>query len=172
MHAQIKKRKPHAMLSTGVTHSAFASIRSPAQNYIFIVFITSIKETIMANTFNKTILIGRLGRDPELFHSDKTDYVHFSICNSSFKDGQETVQFHNICAFGNQARLCHEYLHKGDLCCIEGRLDSSFYEKDGVRKHSQSVIAEHITFLPSRRQTQPPADEAPAEPAANDAVPF
>ena len=98
----------------------------------------------MANTFNKTILIGRLGRDPELFHSDKTDYVH----------------------------LCHEYLHKGDLCCIEGRLDSSFYEKDGVRKHSQSVIAEHITFLPSRRQTQPPADEAPAEPAANDAVPF
>lgn len=126
----------------------------------------------MANTFNKTILIGRLGRDPELRHGDKTDYVRFSICNTSFSDGRETVQFHNICAFGNQARLCHEYLHKGDLCCIEGRLDTRAYEKDGTKRYTQSVIAEHITFLPSRRQTQPTADEAHTEPAANDTVPF
>ena len=126
----------------------------------------------MANTFNKTILIGRLGRDPELHHTDKTDYVRFSICNSSIKNGEETVQFHNICAFGNQARLCHEYLHKGDLCCIEGRLDTSSYEKDGVKKYTQSVIAEHITFLPSRRQTPPPSSEAPAQADANADAPF
>lgn len=102
--------------------------------------------------YNKTILIGRLGQEPTLEHSPKKgDVAVFTITNNSLHNGEEVVQFHKISAFGNQAKLCVEYLHKGDLCCIEGRLDTYTYEKDGVVCYSQSIIAEHITFLTSRK---------------------
>ena len=106
------------------------------------------------NTFNKTIIIGRLGFDPELKQGKNTSYTRFSLSNNSItKDGQSEVQWHKICAFGKQATLCHKYLHKGDLCCIEGRLDSRSYEKNGQKQYSSSIIAERITFLNSKRKS-------------------
>ena len=105
----------------------------------------------MANTYNKTIIIGRLARDPEYKQGKKTEYVNFNLSNSTFRDGKEEVQWHHICAFGKQANLCHDHLHKGDLCCIEGRIDNRSYEKDGQKRYFQSIIAEKVTFLSSRR---------------------
>lgn len=116
----------------------------------------------MANSLNKTIIIGRLGNDPELHQGPKSEYARFSIADSTIsKDGQETVQWHRICAFGKQAHLCHEYLHKGDLCCIEGRLDSKSYEKDGQKHASYSIIAERITFMSSKRRSNVPIPNPP-----------
>ena len=57
------------------------------------------------NTFSKTIIIGRLGNDPELKQSHKTQYTRFSISDAQTRDGQERVQWHQICAFGKQAQL-------------------------------------------------------------------
>lgn len=105
----------------------------------------------MAKSLNKTLIIGRLGMDPELHQGNKTQYANFSIADSSFKDGQEVVQWHRICSFGKQAELVHKSLHKGDLCCVEGRLDSHTYEKNGEKRTSQSIIAEKITFLSTKR---------------------
>ena len=114
----------------------------------------------MSNTYNKTIIIGRLGHDPEFGQGKKTEYANFNLSNSTFKNGQEEVQWHRICAFGKQAQLCHNHLHKGDLCCIEGRLEKRAYEKDGEKRYTQSIIAEKITFLASRRSpTQNAASE-------------
>ena len=98
-------------------------------------------------TFNRPIIIGRLGQDPEL----KGDVAMFTVSNSTIRDGVEEVMWHKIRAFGNQAKLCVEYLHKGDLCCIEGTLSNHTYEKDGKVHHSQSIIVERITFLASKR---------------------
>ena len=110
-----------------------------------------------SNSYNKTILIGRLGQDPEYKQGKTTPYARFQICNSSVsKDGTNDVQWHRVCAFGKQASICHDYLHKGDLCCIEGRLDAHFYEKDGIKREYNSVIAEKITFLSSRRRVDQP----------------
>ena len=118
----------------------------------------------MANSLNKTIIIGRLGNDPELHQGTKTDYAHFSIADSTpTKDGGENIQWHRICAFGKQAHLCHDYLHKGDLCCIEGRLESRSYEKEGQKLSSYSIIAERITFMSSKRRSTP-IPEAPNTP--------
>lgn len=105
----------------------------------------------MANSYNKTIIIGRLARDPEFGQGKKTEIAKFSLSNSTYKDGQEEVQWHRICAFGKQAILCHDHLHKGDLCCIEGRIDNRTYEKDGQKRYFQSIIAEKVTFLASRK---------------------
>lgn len=114
----------------------------------------------MTKSFNKTIIIGRLGQNPELKTSGKTEYTRFSICNSTIKEGHEDVQWHRVCAFGRQAQLCHEYLQKGDLCCIEGRLDSQTYEKNGEKRYQQSVVAEKITFLTPRRRSESPQRES------------
>ena len=114
----------------------------------------------MANTYNKTIIIGRLGCDPELKQGSKTEYTRFSLSNSTFHDGQEEVQWHHICAFGKQARICNEHLRKGDLCCIEGRLDSRGYMKNGEKVYSQSIVAEKVTFLSSKRRPSLPSEES------------
>ncbi|MBO4349911.1 MAG: single-stranded DNA-binding protein [Proteobacteria bacterium] len=124
----------------------------------------------MANTYNKTIIIGRLARDPELNQGKKTEYVNFNLSNSTFRDGKEEVQWHRICAFGKQATLCHDHLHKGDLCCVEGRIDNRSYEKDGQKRYFQSIIAEKITFLSSRRS--PNANNVTEDQQLDEAFPY
>lgn len=112
----------------------------------------------MAHTFNRTIIIGRLGCDPELKQGPKTEYARFSLSNSTFHDGQEEVQWHNICAFGKQARICYDHFRKGDLCCIEGRLESETYMHKGEVMYKQKIIAERITFLATKKKPTADAD--------------
>lgn len=106
----------------------------------------------MAATLNKTIIIGRLGNDPEVRQSSRTDVARFSLCNTVVRDGREDAQWHRICAFGRQAQMCGKYLHKGDLCCVEGRLDVNQVEKDGEKRTYHTIIAERVTFLSSSRK--------------------
>lgn len=106
----------------------------------------------MAHTFNRTIIIGRLGCDPELKQGPKAEYAHFNLSNSTFRDGQEEVQWHSICTFGKQAHLCHDHLHKGDLCCIEGRIEKKAYMHKGETMYKQTIIAERITFLATKKK--------------------
>ncbi len=105
--------------------------------------------------YNKTILIGRLGADPELKTGGKSDYANFSICNSTVdKEGHEEVQWHRIKAFGKQAHLCKDHLRKGDLCCVEGRLDARPYEKNGEKRIANAIILEKLTFLTPKRRSE------------------
>ena len=110
----------------------------------------------MATTYNRTILIGRLGEKPELKTIKKsgknTEYTEFRMCNSTFNNGVEQIQWHKILAFGKQARLITEQLNKGDMCCIEGSLDKKMYEEDGEKLYAIAVIAQRITFVPKRRE--------------------
>lgn len=119
----------------------------------------------MAKSYNKTIIIGRLGETPELKEANrgcKTDcYTTFKICNSTFKDGVEEIQGHTIVCFGKQARVCCEHLIKGDLCCIEGKFDRRAYEKDGETKYSTAIIAERIVFLSKARKKEEEPENEP-----------
>ena len=104
----------------------------------------------MDNTFNKTILIGRLADTPILNTSKEIPYTRFKIVNTEFNpDGTEVPQFHSLIAFGKQAKVCVDYLSKGDLCCVEGKLNREVYEKDGEQKYKVEIVAERITFLSS-----------------------
>lgn len=117
-----------------------------------------------STSYNRTIIIGRLGETPELKEAHKgckTDcYTTFKLSNTTFKDGVEEIQWHTIVCFGKQARLCCEHLNKGDLCCIEGHLDKRAYEKDGETRYSMAIIAERITFLSSRRKQTEDAEQS------------
>src|SRR5207237_10656386 len=96
---------------------------------------------------NKAVLIGNLGRDPEVRYLPSGQPVaSFSIATSeSFNDRnggrQERTDWHNIVVFGKQAELCGQYLKKGRQVYIEGRISNRQYEaKDGGGKRKRSEI--------------------------------
>jgi len=103
---------------------------------------------------NKAILLGNLGRDPELKHTQKGTPVcqlNLATTRSWFnKDTQskvEETEWHRISVWGKQAESCNKYLKKGRAVYVEGRLQTSKYEQDGVTKYSTEVIADTVQFL-------------------------
>ena len=107
---------------------------------------------------NKVILIGNLGRDPELRYTKNGQAVtNFTLAtNDSWTDktsGErvERTEWHRIVAWGKTAELCAQYLAKGRTTYIEGRLQTREYEdKEGVKKYTTEVIAQNVPFLGGR----------------------
>jgi single-strand DNA-binding protein len=103
---------------------------------------------------NKVFLIGRLTRDPELKSLPSGVKVsNFSLAtNRRYKDKddnwQEASEFHNIVVFGRQAETTSQYLNKGSMALIEGRLQTRSWESDGQKKYMTEVIAERVQFGP------------------------
>jgi len=107
---------------------------------------------------NKVILIGNLGKDPELRYTpDGTPVANFSIATSdSWVDKQsgekrEKTEWHRIVAWRRLAEICSEYLTKGRQVFIEGKLQTRSWEKDDVTRYTTEIIARDVQFL-GRRQ--------------------
>lgn len=103
---------------------------------------------------NKVILIGNLGIDPEVRHTQNgTPVASFRIATSERwkgKDGQmqEQTEWHNIVVWQRLAEVCGEYLHKGSRVYIEGRLQTrKWQDKDGHDRWTTEVIARDVQFL-------------------------
>jgi single-strand DNA-binding protein len=107
---------------------------------------------------NKVILVGNLGRDPEVRATPSGQSVcNFSLATTErFTDraGQQRDQteWHNVVVWGKQADLCGQYLKKGRQVYVEGRLTTRQYEaKDGTGKRYRSeVVAQRVQFLGGR----------------------
>jgi single-strand DNA-binding protein len=140
---------------------------------------------------NKVILVGNLGRDPEIrYFQDGTAVANFSIATSdSWTDKQsgekkERTEWHRIVAFRRLAEICGEYLSKGRQVYIEGKLQTREWEdKDGNRRFTTEIVAQTMQMLGSResggagRQDdyyQPPGGAAPQSggPETEDDIPF
>lgn len=123
---------------------------------------------------NKAILIGNLGRDPELRYIPSGQPVaSFTVATSeSYTDRsgarQKRTEWHNIVAWGKLAELCGQYLKKGRQIYLEGRISTRQYEaKDGSGKRSRTeIVAQVIQFLGGRAG----AEGAPEEPSDIGAV--
>jgi single-strand DNA-binding protein len=103
---------------------------------------------------NKVIIIGNLGKDPELKHTDSGATVcRLSVAttrewtNKTTNEKQSETEWHRITVWGKQAEHCNNYLATGRQVYVEGRLRTSSYEQDGVKKYSTEVIAETVQFL-------------------------
>lgn len=112
----------------------------------------------MAGSLNKVLLIGRLGRDPEMRYTPSGQPVtNFSIATDETytgKDGQkvEKTEWHKIVVWGKQAEFCGNYLSKGRLVYIEGKIETRKYtDKDGVEKYSTEIKADRVVGLDSRQ---------------------
>jgi single-strand DNA-binding protein len=107
----------------------------------------------MARSFNQVILMGNLTRDPELRQTPSGQNVcSFSLAlNRSYKgaDGnwQEATDYIDIVAWGPLGERVAQYLSKGRPCLVNGRLQSSSWEKDGQKRTKVEVNAQDVTFL-------------------------
>jgi single-strand DNA-binding protein len=106
---------------------------------------------------NKVIIAGNLTRSPELRHTTNgTAVATFGMATNRAwtderGDRQEEVEFHNITVFGKQAEAAAEYLRKGQLALIEGRLRTTSWETEGVKRYRTDIIAERVQFGPKRQ---------------------
>jgi len=133
---------------------------------------------------NKAILLGRLGKDPELRYTPSGRAVAtFSLATNerwTTQDGQknESTTWHNIVAWGKQAEVMKEYLRKGQQVFIEGRIDNRSYDKkDGSGKgYISEVVVQNFQFVGSRGEADsgpstgdaPPPPDAPAPGGSSD----
>lgn len=115
---------------------------------------------------NLVILQGRLGKDPETKYGKSGNaYVNFSVATSEKRkdnDGNwvDETQWHRVTAFGKVAENVGQYLTKGSSVLIEGMIKYDQYQdKDGNPRNITNVIARRVTFLDTKRQEQPGAQQ-------------
>ena len=118
--------------------------------------ITVLQESIMAGV-NKVILVGHLGKDPEVRHLEGGNSVaNFTLAtNDYYKDKQgtrvERTEWHNIAAWRGLAELAEKYLKKGSQVCVEGKLRTRQYlDKDQQTRYITEIVADEISLLGSR----------------------
>lgn len=128
---------------------------------------------------NKVILVGNLGRDPEVRYTpDGAAIANISIATTSKyknKTGElvEETEWHRVTFFGRLAEIAGEYLKKGRAVYVEGRLKTRKYtDKDGVEKYATDIIATEMQMLGGREGMGAPSggdddgfSAAPAKPA-------
>jgi single-strand DNA-binding protein len=134
---------------------------------------------------NKVILVGNLGRDPEVrFTAGGKAVARFSVATSEVWNDtegtrQERTEWHNVVVWGKQAESCGQYLQKGRQVYIEGAIRSRQYDdKEGNKKYITEVIAQRVQFLGGGRAggaTQPRegggAEPSPV-PSEEEDIPF
>jgi single-strand DNA-binding protein len=132
-------------------------------------------------SLNQAQIIGHLGKDPEARYLPSGEAVcNFSLATSErWKDKQtgeakESTEWHRITTFGKLAEICGQYLKKGSLAFVQGKLVTRKYtDKDGIDRYATEIRAETMKMLggrdtnqgsapPAQRQAAPQRQQAPA----------
>ena len=130
---------------------------------------------------NKVILVGNLGKDPEIRHLEGgTAVANFSIATSeSYKDksGQkiEQTEWHAIVVWRAQAEFAEKYLKKGMTVYVEGKLRTrSWDDKEGHKRDKTEIVCDTINILSKKENTTAPTNEEPniQSPKSGDDLPF
>jgi len=125
---------------------------------------------------NRVIIVGNLGRDPELRFLASGDAVANIAVATSYKpkDKPEITEWHRISFFGRLAEIVGQYLKKGSSVYVEGRLQTRKYtDKDGIEKYATDIIAENMQMLSGRQEeAQPARQEQQQQPATRPAPTF
>lgn len=107
---------------------------------------------------NKAILVGNLGRDPEMrYTQDGSAVANFSVATTerwtdrATNERRERTEWHRVVCFRRLAEICGEYLHKGSKVYIEGSLQTRSWEgQDGQTRYTTEVVAREMKMLDSR----------------------
>jgi len=142
----------------------------------------------MNRGLNKIMIIGNLGRDPEMRYTPSGRPVTtFAVATSrswNTADGERhtETEWFNVVAWGNLAEICKQYLVKGKQVYIEGRLQTRRWEdKEGVKHSTVEIVATEMMMLGERREaehapagSEEPAtlEDAPSQPGNEDEFPF
>jgi len=131
---------------------------------------------------NKVMLIGRLGADPEIKYSQGgSPIANLRIAtDESYTDRngqrQERTEWHTVIAFQRTAEICQQYLHKGSLVYIEGKLQTrKWQDKQGQERYTTEIQCQRLQMLERRQEgahTQQPAQQQAHEEPGWDECPF
>ncbi len=111
---------------------------------------------------NRVLLTGRLTRDPELrtLSTGKT-VTQFSLATNDYRGGKELSEFHSIVTWDRLAEICGQYLGKGQLVALEGRLQTRQWEDDRKLRHWKTeIVASSVEMLSGRRKKDYAAESA------------
>jgi single-strand DNA-binding protein len=125
---------------------------------------------------NKVIIVGNLGRDPEMRYMPSGDAIANIAVATSYKtkgqnggEAKEYTEWHRISFFGRLAEVVGQYLQKGSSVYVEGRLQTRKYtDKDGIERYATEIIAENMQMLGNTKQREdggapPPQRQAPPQ---------
>lgn len=108
----------------------------------------------MSRSVNKMILVGNVGRDPDIQQTKNgTKVAHFSLATNRRPDpeGNERTDWHRITVWNRTAQFVEDYVRAGDRLYLEGRVEYDSYERDGVTIPSAEVVAHEVVLLTGRR---------------------
>jgi single-strand DNA-binding protein len=134
----------------------------------------------MSRDLNKVMIIGRLGRDPEMRYTPSGRPVTtFTVAtnrswNTTDGERHNETEWFNVVAWGNLAEICKQYLLKGQQVYIEGRLQTRrWVETDGTKRTSVEIVATEMMILGDRHESnQAIADTPESEITTNEEYPF
>lgn len=111
---------------------------------------------------NRVLITGRLTRDPELrtLASGKT-VTQFSVATNDYRAGEERSEFHNVVTWDRLAEICGQYLGKGQMVAVDGRLQTRQWEDEKKARHWKTeIVAAHVEMLSGRRKKDYAAESA------------
>ena len=124
---------------------------------------------------NKVILVGHVGKDPEVRYLDKDVAVaNFTLATTErgrkLQNGNEIperTEWHNIVAWRGLAEISEKYIRKGSQLYIEGKIQTRSWEKDGVKRYTTEIYAETINLLGKRPENTEPLSPTVASNTSN-----
>jgi len=114
------------------------------------------------SSVNKATIIGRLGKDPEVkTTSTGKKCATFSVATSEKYKDKEVTEWHRIVLWEQLAELAEKYLKKGNLCYLEGKIQTRDYEQNGQKHYITEIIGSKLTFLSAKPQESQNREEYP-----------
>ena len=120
---------------------------------------------------NKVILVGNLGKDPEVrFTGSGKAVCHFPVAttevwNDPNGERHERTEWHNVSVWGKQGENCGKYLSKGRQVYVEGSIRTRSYDdKDGIKRYATEIVAQTVRFLGGQGTGRAAASEPPPLP--------
>ena len=135
----------------------------------------------MAKGINRVVLIGNLGKDPELTHTQSgLAIAKLSLATTEGKKNsagawEDVTEWHNVVLFGKTAEVAGANLLKGAQVCIEGRIQYESWESDGVKKYMTKIIGQRMLMMGDKKSESSPSpspSRAPASPDTENDLPF
>jgi single-strand DNA-binding protein len=115
---------------------------------------------------NKAILIGNVGKEPEIRKTQSgISVANFSLATSKKVKGEDKTEWHRIVAWDKLAEIIEKYVHKGDKVMIEGEIETREYEKDSRKVYTTEIRAWNMEMLGGKPATEPATE--PANPTKN-----
>ena len=123
-------------------------------------------------SINRTIIVGRITKSPELKSTQSNiSFVNFTLAvNRPFtsQNGEQEVDFIQCIAWRKQAENMAQYLHKGSLISVEGRIQTRTYEADNSTRYITEVVCDSVQFLESKSERQEEKQDEFETPKQND----